>query len=590
MHMALYWPMRLSFRHHQESLMPSTTAHPCVRPLTRSVQPTTQGCTTDPAAAHPLMAWPASDWRSRSVRSVALTTWLSVLCMVPSMAPAAETAAPSVAQTASPTPARTATKASTKPEVMTQGPVKMEAPLRLTTGKSMLLQLPENAARLSVGNPDVADVVLINPREIYLLGKKTGQTNLLVWTAQGSTTLRDIAVGTDTHALHAKLREYVPSTENLRIDTINDSLVLSGRVSDGMKVQRLMALTEAFNGGKKVINLLRVHGAQQVMLEVKVAEVSKTLLDELGVDLNLTRAIGNTSVNLLSQFLSEGSTAVTATRANGRSVITLTAEMKKGLVKVLAEPTITAVSGQEGSFLAGGKIFIPVPQTSATGSTTITLEEKEFGVGLRFLPTVLEDGLINLRVTPEVSELSQVGTTVKGVGDQSSLLPSITTRRASTTVQLRDGESFAIGGLVKSNVTEAIKAFPLLGELPVLGALFRSSAFQTEKSELLFVVTPRLAKVLPPTHALPTDAFIAPTRAEFFLNGQLEGKSPAPSAAPATTPNTAPSTAPATGPAKPADQAAPEAAHSAAPSPAAVEVSAAADASTAVATPIDTPR
>ena len=419
---------------------------------------------------------------------------------------------------------RTAAKSSSQPEIQTQGPVKMAPPLRLTAGKSMLLQLSESAARLSVGNPDVADVVLINPREIYLLGKKSGQTNLLIWTAQGSTTLRDITVGTDTDALHAKLREYVPSAENLRVDTVADSLVLSGRVSDGMKVQRLMALTQAFNGDRKVINLLRVHGTQQVMLEVKVAEVSKTLLDELGVDMNLTRTIGNTSVNLLSQLLSAGSTAVTAARANGLSTITLTAEMKKGLVKVLAEPTITAISGQEGSFLAGGKIFIPVPQTSASGGTTITLEEKEFGVGLRFLPTVLEDGLINLRVTPEVSELSQLGTTVKGLGGQSSLLPSITTRRASTTVQLRDGESFAIGGLVKSNVTETIKAFPLLGELPVLGALFRSTAFQTDKSELLFVVTPRLAKVLPPDYALPTDAYIQPTRSEFFLNGQLEGR------------------------------------------------------------------
>ena len=455
--------------------------------------------------------------------AIALAAALPFGWLMPQIALAAE---PGTAPVANKTAARAAAKSSSKPEVMTQGPVRIDAPLRLTAGKSMLLQLPENAARLSVGNPDVADVVLINPREIYLLGKKTGQTNLLVWTAQGSTSLRDIAVGADTDTLHAKLREYVPSAENLRVDSVADTLVLSGRVSDGMKVQRLMALTEAFNGNKKVINMLRVHGAQQVMLEVKVAEVSKTLLDELGVDLNLTRAIGNTSVNLLSQFLSEGATAVTATRGNGRSTITLTAEMKKGLVKVLAEPTITAVSGQEGSFLAGGKIFIPVPQTSSTGSTTITLEEKEFGVGLRFLPTVLEDGLINLRVTPEVSELSQVGTTVKGVGDQSSLLPSITTRRASTTVQLRDGESFAIGGLVKSNVTEAIKAFPLLGELPVLGALFRSTAFQTEKSELLFVVTPRLAKVLPPDYTLPTDAFIQPTRAEFFLNGQLEGRPP----------------------------------------------------------------
>ena len=455
--------------------------------------------------------------------------------------------------------ARTAAKASTKPEVQTQGPVLMAPPLRLTAGKSMLLQLSENAERLSVGNPDVADVVLINPREIYLLGKKSGHTNLLVWTAQGQTTLRDISVGADTESLHAKLREYVPSAENLRVDSVADSLVLSGRVSDGMKVQRLMALTEAFNGNKKVINLLRVHGTQQVMLEVKVAEVSKTLLDELGVDINLTRTFGNTSVSLLSQLLSAGSTALTTARANGLTTVTLTAEMKKGLVKVLAEPTITAVSGQEGSFLAGGKIYIPVPQSNANGGTTITLEEKEFGVGLRFLPTVLEDGLINLRVTPEVSELSQVGTTVKGLGGQSSLLPSITTRRASTTVQLRDGESFAIGGLVKNNVTQTIKAFPILGELPILGPLFRSTAFQTDKSELLFVVTPRLARVLPPNYALPTDSYIPPTRNEYFWKGQLEGTPPEQMPAPASPPLPAPlpETRPAPAP-KPAAEATPE--------------------------------
>ena len=434
-------------------------------------------------------------------------------------------------------------KVSTKPEVQTQGPVQMAAPLRLTAGKSMLLHLPEKAERLSVGNPDVADVVLINPREIYLLGKKSGHTNLLVWTAQGSTTLRDISVGADTDSLHAKLREYVPSVENLRVDSVADSLVLSGRVSDGMKVQRLMALTEAFNGNKKVINLLSVHGTQQVMLEVKVAEVSKTLLDELGVDINLTRTMGNTSVNLLSQLLSAGATSLTMARANGLSTVTLTAEMKKGLIKVLAEPTITAISGQEGSFLAGGKIYIPVPQTNAAGGTTITLQEKEFGVGLRFLPTVLEDGLINLSVTPEVSELSQLGTTVKGLGGQTSLLPTITTRRASTTVQLRDGESFAIGGLVKSNVTQTIKAFPILGELPILGPLFRSTAFQTDKSELLFVVTPRLARVLPSNYALPTDSYIQPSRSEYFWNGQLEGKPPA--AMPAPTPESSPAPLPA---------------------------------------------
>ena len=323
---------------------------------------------------------------------------------------------------------------------------------------------------------------------------------MIVWTSKGKTSVRDVAVTLDTGGLESRLAQWVPTKEPLIVDVMADTVVLRGQVPDATKVQRIISLAEAYTGGKKVINMLRVEGSQQVMLEVKVAEVSRTLLDELGVDLNITRTSGSTSVNLLSQFLTTGSTALTAARANGLTNIIFTAEMKKGLVKILAEPTITAISGQEGSFLAGGKIFIPVPQGGT--SNGITLEEKEFGVGLRFTPTVLEDGLINLRVTPEVSELSQLGATVKALNGQVSVLPSITTRRASTTVQLKDGESFAIGGLIKSNITEAIRAFPLLGELPVLGALFRSNAFQTEKSELLFVVTPRLAKASITPHVL----------------------------------------------------------------------------------------
>ncbi|MCZ7559019.1 MAG: hypothetical protein M5U30_02345 [Burkholderiaceae bacterium] len=191
---------------------------------------------------------------------------------------------------------------------------------------------------------------------------------------------------------------------------------------------------------------------------------------------------------------------------------------------MLAEPNIVSISGQEASFLAGGKIFIPVSRTNAaTGVPTITLEEKEFGVGLKFTPTVLDGGRINLQVAPEVSELSQTGSPFTTVNGETSVLPSFTTRRAQTTVQLNDGQSFAIAGLIKNNVTETIKRFPVLGEVPVLGALFRSSEFQTDRSELMFVVTARLVKPLPPDHALPTDNFVPPSRTEFFLNGQLEG-------------------------------------------------------------------
>jgi len=415
------------------------------------------------------------------------------------------------------------------------GPTEIATPLRLIAGKTAVIRLPADAIRLSVGNPDVADVMLINPREVYVLGKKIGSTNLFVWTKDGRTTIMDVGVGLDTGTLKDKLKEFLPSESGVKVDSLADSIVLSGRISDPVRVHRLVALTEIYSGGKKVINLMSVEGSQQVMLEVKIAEVSKPLLDKLGVGINATRGIGGgATIGLLAGLLSGGAGAVTLT--DGATRITLDAEIRKGLVKILAEPTIMAVSGQEGAFLAGGKIFIPVPQSGSSGATVITLEEKEFGVGLRFTPTVLEDGLINLRVTPEVSELSQVGTTVTAFGGASSVLPSISTRRASTTVQLRDGESFAIGGLIKNNVTEVIKALPILGELPILGALFRSSEFQTDRSELVFIVTPRLVKPLPPNYALPTDSFNEPERTGFFLEGRMEGESKPGAPQPATQP------------------------------------------------------
>jgi len=224
----------------------------------------------------------------------------------------------------------------------------------------------------------------------------------------------------------------------------------------------------------------------------------------------------------------------------GRGVTNVTANMQKtdGLVKVLAEPTVMAISGQTGSFLSGGKIFIPVSQIDSAGGRSITLEEKEFGVSVKFTPTVLGGGRINLRVRPEVSELNATGVTISG-GGINAVLPSFTSRKAETTVQLMDGQSFAIGGLIKNNTTTNIKAFPFLGELPVLGALFRSTEFQTDRSELVFVITPRLVKPLPPDYRLPTDGYTPPTRKELILDGRLEGRAepaPAPAAAATTTP------------------------------------------------------
>ena len=437
----------------------------------------------------------------------------------------------------------------------------------LVIGKSTLMRLPAAIDRISVGNPAVADVTLIGPRELYLLGKTVGATNVILWRKGGTATIIDVAVNVDAARLQHRINQLMPDEKEIRVSTAAESIILSGSVASSDKADRAAAIAEAYvrnlnrslvlpviagdgqvavgtrinvgsgstaggavaAAGSQVLNMLRVAAPQQVMLEVKVAEVSKSLLDKLGFQFSGTSGShpGNWIYSIFSGFLSN-SAGVLQIAKNGKGVYTLDAEKKDGLVKILAEPNIVAVSGQEGSFLAGGKIFIPVARTDgASGVPVITLEEKEFGVGLKFTPTVLDGGRINLKVSPEVSELSQTGSPFTTVGGVTAILPSFTVRRAQTTVQLNDGQSFAIAGLIKSDVTESMKRLPGLGEIPILGALFRSNEFQTEQTELMFVITPRLVKPLPPNYALPTDSFVPPTRGEFFLEGKMEGSAPA---------------------------------------------------------------
>jgi len=310
---------------------------------------------------------------------------------------------------------------------------------------------------------------------------------------------------------------------------------LSGTVSDAVAAEHALAIAEAYvrggaassaagsaNGSERIVNMLSLASPQQVMLEVKVAEVSRTLLEKLGVDVSLSRSRGSWSTRLASQFMVGAGGAIGIAKPGSNEFIGLDAEKGDGLIRILAEPNIMAVSGQEGSFLAGGRIFIPVAQSGGANGT-VTLEEKEFGVGLRFTPTVLGGGRINIRVAPEVSELSRegIGLSARGVGGN-AILPLLTTRRATTTVQLQDGQSFAIGGLIRDNLSQNIKALPVLGEVPVLGALFRSSDFQSDRSELVFIVTPHLVQPLPAAVSLPTDGYRPPGRAEFFLGGKME--------------------------------------------------------------------
>ncbi|WP_150697506.1 type II and III secretion system protein family protein [Pandoraea terrae] len=448
------------------------------------------------------------------------------------------------------------------------GEMREASHVTVPVGKSTIINLPEPVRNRTVGNPHILQAMLVSSRSLYLLGLSVGSTNMIVQGRSGTCSVIDVAVGADPGGVQAALAELMPDEKNVRVYSAADSLVLSGTVSDSLKAQRVVEIANAFaqrasssvdsgngagtqpgggpaqygggaSGGQgegksaRIVNMMGIAAPQQVMLEVKVAEVSKTLIDQLGASADINGAFGSWSFGLLANFLSGSSGVVSAVKNNHLPLnFNLDAEKRDGLVKILAEPNLMAISGQTASFLAGGKVFIPVPQSNGTGGSTIVLQEEQFGVGLKFTPTVLDGGRINLQVAPEVSELSTTGVTLTAPNvSGSTILPLINTRRASTTVQLRDGQSFAIGGLIKNNITSNVKALPGLGEVPVLGALFRSTNFQQDKTELVFVITPRLVKPLDPNYPLPTDTFGQTNTAGVLLLGDMEGRKKAPAPA-----------------------------------------------------------
>ncbi len=401
---------------------------------------------------------------------------------------------------------------------------------------------PGDAADL--GSIADVEVLLLSPTDLFLLGKKAGATNIILQDASGVCYLRDIVVSIDPATLQAKLAELMPEEGAIQVRSAENAIVLTGKVSDATKLDEAMRIAGAYGGGRRVVNLLRVTAPQQVMLEVKIAEVSKTLLDKFGIDFArmFTSADGLTSrvisgifgggpalfgqtsstgvaLNSLTEAtIRAGNTAASAslaTTGRGTTLFGVDAQKRDGLVRVLAEPNIMAISGQSASFLSGGKIYMPVAQARDNGGSTITLQEKEFGVGLTFSPTVLDGTRINLKLTSEVSELAQTGSPFTTVGGATSVLPSITSRRIDTTVQLNDGQSFAIAGLIRNNVTETLSRFPGLGDLPILGSLFRSTEFQKDKTELIFIVTPRLVK--------PAGILAVPTSAQLDTKRSDEG-------------------------------------------------------------------
>ncbi|MDL1983395.1 MAG: type II and III secretion system protein family protein [Deltaproteobacteria bacterium] len=402
--------------------------------------------------------------------------------------------------------------------------------LQVVVGKSIILKSPTPVKRVSIADPEIAAFILLSPKEIYITGKASGITNLTLWQNKKISVIYDLEVDYDISRLKQKFHEVLPLEKEIRVIATHDSITLSGTISSAANLSQAMALAEAYAPKGNVRNLLEVGGVHQVMLEVRMAEMSKSVIKNLGInfsyirggDLGLSLLGGLTQLDeltdtTLSLLVSPAvNTIFSFNKGNANWTGFVEALKENGLVKILAEPTLIALSGQTANFLAGGEFPIPVPQ----GLGTVAIEYKSFGVGLSFTPTVLSEDKISIKVAPEVSELDfSAALSIGGF-----VVPGLSTRKASTVVELADGQSFAIAGLLKETVRDSMSKFPLLGDIPILGALFRSRAFQKNETELIIIVTPHLVKPLDPARqTLPTDFYIEPDDTEIYLLGLMEG-------------------------------------------------------------------
>ncbi len=405
--------------------------------------------------------------------------------------------------------------------------------LSLTVGRSIIVKSSQPVKRVTLVASEIADALVLTPHQIYLTGKAPGITNVTVWGVDDKVSaVLDLEISPDTSRLKEMLARILPEEKNIMVAAAHNNITLSGTVSSASGLSQALTLAESFlPKDGKLVNLLEVAGVHQVMLEVRVSEISRSLLKRLGFNFAYITAGNNFGVSLLNQLsslpadapgISSAINAIFRFTSSGTTwTVLIDALKEEGLLKVLAEPTLITLSGKTANFLAGGEFPIPVPQSVAAGGTTITIEYKPFGVGLSFTPTVLSNKKINMVVAPEVSDLDfSNALTTSGY-----VVPSITTRRVSTVIELADGQSFAIAGLLKDDVREIVSKFPLLGDIPVLGALFRSSTFRKNETELIVIVTPHLVKPVDMAkQTLPTDAYVEPDDFEFYLLGRLEGK------------------------------------------------------------------
>lgn len=403
--------------------------------------------------------------------------------------------------------------------------------LALGVGKSIVVDLPRDAKDVLIANPAIANAVVRSTRRAYLIGVKAGQTNIVFFDEAGQQIAAyDIEVALDAVGVRAAIQRLAP-TSQVKVDAIGDSIVLSGAVGSAAEAQHIFDTAARMVGdANKVVNGLTIRDREQVMLKVTVAEIQRNTLKQLGVDLNGSNInVGSAVVNFdnnnpfsaQNTLISNSSVRPSFTLPNGGTVnATIRAMEQAGVMRTLAEPNLTAISGETAKFLAGGEFPIPAGQScdANTGQCQIQIQFKQFGVALEFTPVVLSEGKMSLRVATEVSELSSEG----AIRLSNVTIPALRVRRANSTVELPSGGSLVLAGLLQEQTKQNINGLPGLKNLPVLGALFKSRDYLNGQTELMIMVTPYVVKATSQQNLVrPTDGYADPSDQSAILLGRL---------------------------------------------------------------------
>lgn len=413
--------------------------------------------------------------------------------------------------------------------------------------QSTQLMISGKAKKVTLGDPAILDILVLRSNELYLIGKKLGTTNVSVWDRNGRIIESfNVEVTHDLNTLKSKLHQFLPE-ESIEVHSTQDKIVLRGLVSNQQNMDVAIKVAETFAAGKaadenedqdqetesSVINLLSIGGAQQVTLEVTVAEVQRSLVRTFDTNFHFFQKSGDITwgtttvggaIDSIGPILS-GNAGVNefgflGSFIDSNTLFTFALDIAKqnGVAKVLAEPSLTALSGTKAEFVAGGEFPIPVPNEDG-----ITIDYKEYGVTLDFIPYILSDKKINLKLNVSVSELATSGVVTYSVGDTNAAyyIPPLTKRSASSTLELADGQTMGIAGLLSENSRNVDQGLPGVSDLPVLGRLFKSEQFTSGETELVILVTPRLAKPIDRRRiTLPTDGYVSPNDVEFYLLGK----------------------------------------------------------------------